>query len=82
MAKPGLIINLAEAGDNIFVVITKARELVPAGQLTDFWKAILDGQRANKTFGELLAIIYQFVSLEDSSGTYPNYTPHPDEEDE
>lgn len=82
MAKPGLIMDLKAVHGNIYEVIVKVRLVVPSEQLTDFWKAVLDAQARHATFEDLLAVIDQYVSLEDSSGTYPDYTPHPGDEGE
>lgn len=80
--KPGLIIDLKGTDGNIYMVTAKARQLVPSEQLNDFLNEILDAQLpgANKTYEDMLAIIDKYVNLEDSSGTYPDYAPHPDEE--
>lgn len=75
MSKPKLIIDLQGPDGNIYMVIAKARQLVPSDQLDGFMNAILDAQRpgANKTYEDMLAIINSYVELADSSGTYPAY---------
>lgn len=84
MAKPSLMLDLRETEDKVFVLIGKAC-LVLTGLmlehfLDDMRVALLPGAIAG--YEDMLAIIDQYVSLEDTSGTYPDYTPHPDEEDE
>ena len=66
MAKPALIIDLHSNG-NIHMVIAKARQIVPSEQLDSFIIAILDAQRANKSYDELLEIIRQYVNVIDTS---------------
>ena len=75
MSKPRLVIDLKGTDGNIYVVIGKARQIVPADQLDAFINAILDAQRpgANKTYEGMLAIINSYADLVDSSGTYPEY---------
>jgi hypothetical protein len=75
MAKPGLIIDLAGTDGNIYMVIAKARQLVPSDQLNDFLTELLDAQApaAHKTYEDMLAIIDKYVELTDTSGLYPHY---------
>ena len=67
MAKPALVIDLQSTNGNIHMVIAKARQLVPSEQLDSFIIAILDAQRANKSYDELLTIIGQYVNILDTS---------------
>lgn len=82
MAKPKLAIDLQGTDGNIYMVIAKARQIVPSEQLDDFINATLDAQLpgAGKTFGDLLAIISTYVGLVDSSGLYPEYADNSPEE--
>lgn len=77
MSKPRLIIDLRGADGNVYVVIGKARQLVPSEQLDSFIIATLDAQKlgAHKTYEDMLAIINSYVELVDSSGQYPAYGP-------
>lgn len=73
--RPRLVIDLQGTNGNIYMVIAKARQLVPSDQLDTFINATLDAQRpgANKIYEDMLAIINSHVELVDSSGTYPAY---------
>lgn len=75
MAKPRLEIDLQGTSGNIYMVIGKARQIVPSEQLNEFINAYLDAQRpgANKTYEDMLAIVNQYVELIDTSGLYPQY---------
>ncbi len=82
MAKPELIIDLQATDGNIYMVIAKARQIVPSEQLDSFIIATMDAQLpgAGKTFRDLLAIINTYVDLVDSSGLYPEYADNAPEE--
>jgi len=75
MSKPKLVIDLRRIDSNIYIVIAQARQMVPSAQLDSFIIAILDAQRpgAGKTDEEVLAMVNQYVDLQDSSGLYPLY---------
>ena len=83
MAKPGLIVNLKGPEGNVFVLIGKACLLLAGTMLENFLDDIRIAMSDSAIAGyeDILAIIDQYVSLEDSSGTYPNYSVHPDEEE-
>ena len=76
MAKPRLEIDLQGTNGNIYMVIGKARQIVPSEQLDGFINATLDAQRlgANKTYEDMLAMINQYIELIDTSGLYPAYS--------
>lgn len=67
MAKPALVIDLQSTNGNIYMVIAKARQVVPSDQLDSFIIAILDAQEANKSYDELLAVIGEYVNIVDTS---------------
>jgi hypothetical protein len=73
MAKLRLEIDLQ--GTDIYMVIAKARQIVPSEQLNDFMNAYLDAQKpgANKTYEDMLALVNHYVELIDTSGLYPPY---------
>jgi hypothetical protein len=83
MAKPGLIINLAgREGNNVYALVGRACLLLTGQMLEHFLDDIREAisSAAITEYEEILAIIDRYVSLEDSSGTYPDYTPHPEED--
>jgi hypothetical protein len=75
MDKPLLEIDLQGTDGNIYLVIGKARQIVPSEQLNDFMNAYLDAQKpgANKTYEDMLALVNRYVELIDTSGLYPQY---------
>jgi hypothetical protein len=82
MAKPGLIVNLAGPESNVYALVGRVCLLLTGQMLEHFLDDIrvATSEAAITGYEDILAIIDQYVSLEDSSGTYPNYTPHPEEE--
>jgi hypothetical protein len=83
VTKPGLITDLRETDDKVFVLIGKACLLLTGVMLEHFLDDMRVALQPNAVVGyeEILAIIDQYVSLEDSSGTNPNYSPFPGEEE-
>lgn len=80
MVKPGLIVNLAGLeGSNVYALVGRVCLLLTGQMLEHFLDDIREAIGA-ATYEDILAIIDQYVSLEDSSGTYPDYTPHPEED--
>lgn len=77
MGKPKLEIDLQGSDGNIYMVIAKARQIVPSKQLNDFINVYLDAQKpgANKTYEDMLVLVNQYVELIDTSGLYPAYSP-------
>jgi hypothetical protein len=75
MAKPRLEIDLQGTDGNIYVVIGKARQIVPSEQLDDFLRELLDAAMpgVHKTYEDMLAIIHKYVEVIDTSGLYLQY---------
>ncbi len=75
MVRPRLEIDLQGTDGNIYVVIAKARLVVPSEQLDDFLRELLDAAMpgVHKTYEDMLAIIHKYVELSDTSGLYPQY---------
>jgi hypothetical protein len=85
MVKPGLIVNLAGLeGSNVYALVGRVCLLLTGQMLEHFLDDIRVATSGAAIVGyeEILAIIDQYVNLEDSSGTYPDYTPHPEEPEE
>ncbi len=83
MAKPSLMLDLSETEDKVFVLIGKACLLLTGLMLEHFLDDMRVALLPNAIAGyeDMLAIIDQYVSLEDTSGTYPDYSVHPEEEE-
>ena len=82
MVKPRLEIDLQGTNGNIYVVIGKARQIVPGEQLNDFLRELLDAAMpgVHTTYEDMLAIIHKYVELSDTSGLYPQYGGRPMDE--
>jgi hypothetical protein len=80
--KPTLKLDLSGPDGNVFIVIGYARERLTGLMLEHYNEeiraAIAPG--AGKTYTDVLAIIDKYVSLEDTSGTHPDYSVCPEEE--
>jgi hypothetical protein len=84
MAKPGLIINLSvPEGSNVYALVGRVCLLLSGHMLEHFLDDIRVALSPAATTGyeDILAIVDQYVNLEDSSGTYPDYTLHPEEDE-
>jgi hypothetical protein len=75
MAKAKLAIDLRATERNMYLVIGKARQIVPSEQLNEFISAYLDAQQpgVNKSYEDMLALVNHYVDLTDTSGLYPQY---------
>jgi hypothetical protein len=83
MAKPGLIVNLAgPEGSNVYALVGRVCLLLTGQMLEHFLDDIrvAISEAAIAGYEDILTIIDQYVNLEDSSGTYPDYSLHPEED--
>jgi hypothetical protein len=82
MERPKLVLDLSGPDGNVFMVIGHARQLLTGLMLEhyndDIRAAIAPD--AGKKYKDILAIVDTYVSLEDTSGTHPDYSVCPEEE--
>ena len=82
MAKPEFIVNLKGPEGNVFFLVGKVAMMLTGDMQQHFLDDMAVAMSGNAIVGyeDILAIIDQYVNLEDSSRTYPDYSVHPEEE--
>ncbi|SRR6266487_154137 len=82
--RPRLDVDLRGPDGNVFMLLALARRQLEGEALKDFnrtvWEATQAG--AKTTYDDMLGIVNSFMTLTDTSATYPDYAPQPPQTEE